>query len=205
MAGTNNLGEMGVTVVRTTLQRFSEKKLLGKPRLTLAKYLGAYTTVAGQGSLIGLRFQHAPLAAVKLVCDSGRESDFAERLRVLASKVVSEFHDREPDFLDVSMGREELRILGAHGKAGPPDNPIALERFKNGTTVDLDKAYANLVACFSLFLGLGLFEPDWIRPAYLRFAPDKAQMISDTQQVAKLVKGWVTRIKPSMVPELFTE
>lgn len=197
------LGEFGVNVVRTVLAKFTDTRLLGGSKLTIAKYLGAYTTVASQGTLIGLRFRFAPLAVVQLICEPGRESDLAGWLQRQASEVRSEFVGSDAGFLDISMLREQARLLEKLGRSDLTNDPDALGEFLKKQTVNPDTAYGNLVACFSIFLGLGLFEADWVRGAYLKLVPGDQQFNADTHHVEEFVRKWVSELSTALLAQLF--
>lgn len=197
------LGQFGLLIVETVLPGFCEKKFWGGRKLTLAKYLGAYLTVASQGVLVGLRFRHAPLAIVKLICGEGAECGLAEELRHQASKLASEFRHEAIGFLDVAMLRERQRLLNKLGEANLPDDPFALNRLMSERTVNIEQARSTLTCCFGLFLGLGLFESDWIMRLYADFMPGEDQLQKDMRPLEQLVKSWVSELSPSLLTELF--
>jgi len=197
------LGQFDLVIVDTIFPRFCKKKLFGGRKLTLARYLGAYQIVACQAVLVGLRFRHAPLGTLKLICEEGKEVRLAEVLRQQASDVASEFRREEVDFPDVAMFREQKRLLDKLGEANLPDDPFALNRLMCQRTVDLRQARTNLTYCFALFLGLGLFESDWIMRAYMRFMPGEDQLQKDMRPLEELVKGWVSELRPTLLAELF--
>jgi hypothetical protein len=197
------LGEFGEYVVRIILPKFIENSFWKRSKLTAAKYLGAYTIVAGQGTLTGLRFRHAPLAVVQLICEPGRESDLAGVLKRRASDLRTGFAGSNAGFLDISMLKERTRLLGKLGRPNLIDDPVALEDLLAKQTVNPDQAYGSLVSCFGIFLGLGLFEAKWVRSAYLELIPGGERFNADTYQVEKLVRNWLEELKPELLAELF--
>ncbi|MGB8477986.1 MAG: hypothetical protein WCE63_03985 [Acidobacteriaceae bacterium] len=173
------VGEFGSTIVQIILDGFCEKTFLAERKLTFGKYLGAYTAAACQGVVLGLRFRQVPLPMMKLICEEGAESDLREELRRQVSNVVSEFRGQEPDLLDVSMRREQTIQLAKLGRRDLIEDPFALTQLMEKETVDIKHAYGALVGCFALFLGLGLFESEWIEQVYLRFMPGEDQLQKD--------------------------
>lgn len=188
------VGKFGAFIVETILPKFCEKKIFRRQRLTLGKYLGAYLIVATQGVLLGLRFRHAPLSMVKLVCQKGSESDLAEFLRKTASQMTTEFDQQEVDFLGLTTFKERERILAQN-----PDRQLT-----DHTVLDIEVAFRNLSTCFTVFLALGLFESDWIKEVYLRFIPGEAQLQEDSRHLGEFVKDWVSELQPSLLEELFS-
>jgi hypothetical protein len=200
------LGDFGTLIVKTILPGFCEKRIFRRPRLTWGKYLGAYQVVASEAVLLGLRFRHAPLSMIKLICKEGTESDLTEFLRSKALEIATEFDRQEVSFDDVAMYREHKRLLDRN----LPDSQEA-EAYEHGagllttwkTVIDIKAAVPNLATCFALFLALGLFESDWIKQVYLRFMPGDDRLQKDTRRLEELVKGWVSEVQPSLLGELF--
>lgn len=200
------LGDFGTLIVKTILPGFCEKRIFRRPRLTWGKYLGAYQVVAGEAVLLGLRFRHAPLSMIKLICKDGAEADLAEFLRSKALEMATEFGQQEVSFLDIATYREHRRILDKH----LPDTQEA-EAYEHGagllttwkTVIDFKAAVPNLAACFALFLALGLFESDWIKQVYLRTMPGDDRLQEGTRRLEELVRAWVSELQPSLLGELF--